>query len=177
MLLARSNPDAVLIWDAVQTASGFFSLGLGGWIVVEFDNPITNVEGSTMSSWSRTPGRPTSPNGEVYASNDGVTWTLLGVADNGARDTVYTWQTTSTFDLGDLELARFIKVVDTTPVETMPPDGDGYDLNSIQALNDYEECTEVCTCAISREPGRALSSIRVLPGHAGSATWSRLPVR
>ena len=151
----------------VQTASGFFSLGLGGWIVVEFDNPITNVEGvDDVILVEDTWGTYVAETAEVYASNDGVTWTLLGVADNGVRDTVYTWQTTSTFDLGDLESARFIKVVDTTPVETMPVDGDGYDLNSIQALNDYEECTEVCTVCDFQ---RAWAGAKLDPG----AAWSR----
>jgi hypothetical protein len=164
---ARSNPDAVLIWDEVQTASGFYSLGLGGWIEVEFDNPITNVEGvDDVILVEDTWGTYVDEAAEVYASNDGVTWTLLGEANNENRDDVYTWQTTSTFDLGDLESARFIRVVDTTPVETMPPDGDGYDLNSIQALNDYEECTEVCTVCNFQ---RAWAGAKLDPG----AAWSR----
>jgi len=40
-----------------------------------------------------------------------------------------------------LECAKFVKVVDTTPIEAMPADGDGFDLNTIQALQDCYDCT------------------------------------
>jgi hypothetical protein len=166
VLEIRSNPDSVLIWDSEMLPDAFFSLGLGGWIEVEFDKPIANGDGDDVLLVEDTWGPYVSETAEVYASNDGVNWIPLGEANNEVRDPVYWWQTVSSFDLGTMTDARFIRVEDTTPVETMPPDGDGYDLNSIQALQDYEECTETCEeCYV----GRAWAGNKVDPG----ADWSR----
>lgn len=162
----RSNPDAVKIWDTTQLPDAFFSLGLGGSIEVEFENPIANGEGDDVLLVEDTWGPYVSESAEVFASNDGVTWVSLGEANNTVRDTVYTWQTVSYFDLGDMLDARYIRVVDTTPVETMPPDGDGYDLNSIQALQDFQVCTETC---VTDCEGRAWAGNKFGPG----AAWSR----
>ena len=166
VLEIRSNPEAVKIWDTVQLPDAFFSMGLGGSIEVEFENPILNGDGDDVLLVEDTWGPYVSETAEVFASNDGVTWVSLGEANNTVRDTVYTWQTVSYFDLGAMMDARYIRVVDTTPVETMPLDGDGYDLNSIQALQDYEECTE--TCVVDCE-GRAWAGNKIGSG----ATWSR----
>jgi uncharacterized repeat protein (TIGR01451 family) len=65
---------------------------------------------------------------------------LLGVADNS--NAVNDTHTTSEFDLGDLEWAKYIKVIDTSnPDDFTPPNSqvdyptaDGYDLNAIEAL-------------------------------------------
>ena len=164
VIVERSNPDAVLIWETVIDDEAFFSLGLGGWIEVEFDNPILNGVGDDVllveDTWSTTYPSETAA---VYASNDGETWTYLGEADNSERDPVYTWQTVSSFELGDLENARFIRVVDTTPVETMPVNGDGYDINAIEALQDYEGTCEVTDC------GTAWAGNKLITG----AQWSR----
>jgi len=167
VLEIRSDPDTVLIWDDVQLPDAFFSLGMGGWIEVEFDKPIANRDGDDVilveDTWNEDYPLEAA---EVYASNDGENWVYLGVADNETRDPIHPWQTVSSFDLGALTDARYIRVVDVTPVDTMPLDGDGYDLNSIQALQDYVECTETCeTCVL----GRAWAGNKIGSG----AVWSR----
>ena len=156
----------MLIWDDEQLPDAFFSLGLGGWIEVEFENPMANGEGDDVLVVEDTWGPYVDETADVYASNDGETWVFLGTADNETRDLEHPWQTVSSFDLGSLTDARYIRIVDTTPVETMPPDGDGYDLNSIQALQDYVECTETC---VTECGGRAWAGNKIGPG----AAWSR----
>jgi hypothetical protein len=168
----RSNPDSVLVWDDLQLPDAFFSLGLGGWIEVEFDKPIANGDGDDVLIVEDTWGTYVAESAAVYASNDGVNWVYLGEANNETRDLVHPWQTVSSFDLGAMDDVRFIRVEDTTPVETMPDDGDGYDLNSIQALQDYEECTETCEVC---DLGRAWAGNKLGSGAAFSR-WVRYVV-
>ena len=152
--VGRSNPEAVLSYDLGQHETNFFSLGFkfdeegtalaeGGWIIVEFEYPILNTPGDddlmiVEDTWGTYPLE----SADVYASKDGVTWESLGSADNTER-TVNNIHTESYFDLDavGMDWAKFIKVVDTTPIDAMPNDGDGYDLNTIVALSDYYDCT------------------------------------
>lgn len=139
----RSDPDAVLTWDTNKLETDFFSLGFGGWIVVEFDCPVTNGEDVDLRVVEDTWGTYPAETADVYASNDGIDWIKLGEADNITRDTTYNWQTISEFDLGDLEYAKYIKVQDTTSPDPLPNDADGYDLNTIQALHECSQCDVV----------------------------------
>lgn len=141
---SRSDPTAVLTWDTSKLDTDFFSLGFGGWIEVEFDCPISNGEGDDFFIIEDTWGPYLPETAEVYASTDGENWIFLGSADNAIRDDTYEWQTVSWFDLGELESASYIKVIDSTPADPMPDNSDGYDLNSIQSLQDCEECSQVC---------------------------------
>ncbi|MFO7951577.1 MAG: hypothetical protein R6U91_02025 [Bacillota bacterium] len=150
----RSDPEAVLTYDFGRDETNFFSLGFkfddeddaleeGGWIIVEFEYPILNAPGEVdlmvvEDTWGTYPLETA----DVYASQDGEEWVPLGGADNTER-TVNDIHTESYFDLGDEEMdwAKYIKVVDTTPIDPMPNDADGYDLNTIVALSDYDDCT------------------------------------
>jgi len=62
----------------------------------------------------------------------------LGNADNTHRDPVENIHTITNLDLGSLAWAKYIKVVDTTPVSNFPktsyPGADGFDLNAVMAL-------------------------------------------
>lgn len=136
----RSNPDAVLTWNTSRTETDFYSLGFGGEIVVEYDCCIANRDGPDVIVVEDTWGAYPLETADVYASADGVAWVYLGEANNTVRDTTYNWQTVSMFDLGDLACARFIKVIDTTDPGPLPTDADGFDLNTIQALQDCMEC-------------------------------------
>ena len=150
----RSDPEAVLTYDFGQDETNFFSLGFkfdeegnaldeGGWIIVEFEYPILNTLGEddlmvVEDTWGTYPIETV----DVYASKDGEAWVYLGEADNLER-TVNNIHTEAFFDLNDagLDWVKFVKVVDTTPIDPMPNDGDGYDLNTIVALSDYYDCT------------------------------------
>ena len=139
--IGRSAPDAVLTWDTIKDETDFFSLGFGGEIIVEFDCCIANGEGHDVLVVEDTWGGYPLETANVFASVDGDNWVFLGEADNTTRDTTNVWQTVSEFDLGELECAKYIKVVDTTNIGPMPDNGDGYDLNTIQALQDCVQCT------------------------------------
>jgi len=139
--IGRSYPNAVLTWDTNKLETDFFSLGFGGEIIVEFDCCIANREGPDVLVVEDTWGTYSLETAGVYASVNGIDWILLGEANNLTRDTTNTWQTVSEFDLGEVECAKYIKIVDTTDPGPMPANGDGYDLNTIQALQDCVQCT------------------------------------
>ncbi|NIP34061.1 MAG: hypothetical protein GWN18_03885, partial [Thermoplasmata archaeon] len=98
------------------------------------DCPIVNGEGNDVKVWEDTwGGNYPLETAKVYASQDGDTWYYLGEADNTDLDIIHT---VSYFDLGDLEWAKYIKVVDTTNPNVHNNAADGYDLNAVEALQD-----------------------------------------
>jgi len=138
--LQRSDPQQGLVFEPGQYETNFFSLGFEGWIVVEFCCPVTNGEGFDVlvieDTWGS--GYPLET-ADVEASQDGTTWTYLGVADNTNQAGIHT---ISEFDLGALEWATHIKITDTTPPGPHQNNADGYDLNAVQALQDCVEIQE-----------------------------------
>jgi hypothetical protein len=141
--VGRSNPEAALDFEGGQSETNFFSLGFGGSIIIEFDCCIANGDGNDVKviedTWGT--GYPLEK-AEVYASNDAVTWTYLGTADNSDHGYGGTINTVSEFDLGDLSCAKYIKVVDTTDAGIHNNAADGYDLNAVEALHDCVEIQE-----------------------------------
>jgi len=139
----RSFPENALYYEIGKNESNFFSLGFGGWMILEFGCPITNGDGSDIRIIEDTWGTYPVEKAMVSASQNGIDWTELGEANNEARDPVYNYHTISEFDLGDLEWATYIKVVDTTDISLYGsrPNAEGYDLNAVLALHDCEECT------------------------------------
>lgn len=131
----RSDPDQALELELGQSASNFFSLGFGGWIIFEYDCPVVNGEGDDVKIWEDTWGSYPDETAEVYASQDGITWVYLGEADNTNRDLLGI-HTVASFDLGSLAWAKYIKVVDTTDASIHNNAADGYDLNAIEVLQD-----------------------------------------
>ncbi|MDD5703262.1 MAG: hypothetical protein PHU23_14590 [Dehalococcoidales bacterium] len=145
----RSNPDAVLTYNSASSSEAdFFSLGFGGWVVVEFEYPILNGDGNDLQVIEDTWGLPyPNESADVYAKeNEADPWILLGPADNQAP--VNSWHTVTDLDLGSLASAKFIKIVDTssrtdfdTYVASHGSDTvDGYDLNAIVSLQDNVTC-------------------------------------
>ena len=139
----RSVPENALYYEIGKNESNFFSLGFGGWMILEFGCPITNGDGNDIRIIEDTWGTYPVEKAMVSASQNGIDWTELGEANNEARDPVYNYHTISEFDLGDLEWATYIKVVDTTDISLYGsrPNAEGYDLNAVLALHDCEECT------------------------------------
>jgi len=131
----RSDPDQALELELGQSASNFFSLGFGGWIIFEYNCPVVNGEGDDVKIWEDTWGTYPDETAEVYASQDGTTWVYLGEADNTNRDLLGI-HTVASFDLGSLAWAKYIKVVDTTDPSVHNNAADGYDLNAVEVLQD-----------------------------------------
>jgi len=141
----RSNPDSVLVYEGSPSAAEhFFSLGFGeefgGEIVVEFGCPIHNGDGDDLRIIEDTWGSYPSETADVYASQDDVNWTYLGSADNIGREEGDNQHTFTYFDLGDLDWATYVKVVDTTDPALHNSHADGYDLNAVEAL---QNCIEI----------------------------------
>jgi len=134
----RSVPANALYLETTHTASDFFSLGFGGNITLFYNYPIINVNGSgadikvVEDTWGSYPLEKAN----VYASQDGLNWTLLGTADNTHRDTPSSDHTTASFDL-ILPWAQYIRITDVSDPAVFPdPTSDGYDLNAVIALQD-----------------------------------------
>lgn len=128
----RSTQEQGLAFESGQNESNFFSLGFGGWIVVEFDCPIRNGDGNDVRIIEDTWGTGYPPEtANVSASQDGTNWTLLGEADNTDPD-----HTISEFDLDTLQWAKYIKIVDTTNPDVHGSTADGFDLNAVASLQD-----------------------------------------
>jgi len=140
--VGRSVPEQGLAYETGKDEQNFFSLGFGGWIIVEFDCPIINGEGDDVRIIEDTWGSYPLEKAEVWASQDNDTWTFLGVADNTFRDPVYNIHTIALFDLGSLEWAKFIKVVDISDPAVHSGTADGYDLNAVESLQDCVEVQE-----------------------------------
>jgi len=152
--LARSNPDAVLTFETGHNESYFFSLGFqedrpeflpadDAWIIVEFNIPIQNGPGDDLQVIEDTWGLPyPDETADVWVKQN-VTdeWTYLGEANN--QNPISGYHTITNFDLGALDWVKYVKVQDTSnradfALVSLP---DGYDLNAIVALQDYQECT------------------------------------
>ena len=137
----RSVPEQGLIFETGSNPSNFFSLGFGGWIIVEFDCPIPNGEGDDLRIIEDTWGTYPVETAEVYASQDGTNWIDLGEADNTVRH-IINIHTVTAFDLGSLEWAKYIKIVDTSDPGVHEDAADGYDLNAVESLQDCVEIQE-----------------------------------
>lgn len=136
----RSIPKAVsdpsILVARQPNGSSFVTMGIGGEIVAGFPGGFLDGNGVDIViselSWYGTEV-PTRAKALVYASDDGVTWKLLGKAENvpGSKSP----DTTTGFDLArsGLTRARYVKVVDVTRA----PDQfqTGFDLASVRVLH------------------------------------------
>jgi hypothetical protein len=121
----RDASQALGLSDPDQSDPYWVSLGLGGEIVLEFDSVVFNNNGSApdlrvVDVDDGAKGR--SDAAVVHASADGLTWVELGRVVG-----------TGEVDLGALETARYVKVVDDTTGDLRPAT-DGYDLDAVEVL-------------------------------------------
>lgn len=125
---AFANPGAAL----GAPDDNYTALGIFGELVVRFSpNPIMNVPGAdfrvveTTSDDHALTASDVPERAQVYASQDGIVYSYLGLA---TRDT---W-----FDLGTLTSARYIRIMDMTNTDLYPPGTtyeDGFDVDSVAA--------------------------------------------
>ncbi len=131
------HPDHVDPTNALGDAQGtdslnFVSLGFGGELIVDMGHRVMNEDGDDIlitettytdasRSWLVYPEQAI-----VYASQDLETWIPLGIARKDMG-----------FDLGDLEWARYIRLIDVTNQTFFLGNGtttDGFDVDAIEAL-------------------------------------------
>lgn len=141
IVVGRSGATKALGEAENDDTENFVSLGFGGELVLEFDNVIWNGAGDDIQVYETSFGSPDFEDYQekidVYASQNGIDWTLLGEIRQGDLETV---------DLGDLVWAKFVKIVDTSDPSEFGATDDGFDLDAVKALHcretlDYE--TEV----------------------------------
>jgi len=124
----RTDPEKTLNEAQDDDTYNFYSLGLGGELVLAFDNMIINGEGDDLKVYETTFNNKTCSEYpekiNVYASQNGEdgTWVFLGGPDCQEGD--------SFFDLGSLEWAQYVKIVDVSENS-----GDGYDVDAVEALH------------------------------------------
>ncbi|TAF66686.1 MAG: DUF11 domain-containing protein [Cytophagales bacterium] len=127
--LDRSDPTKALGAPQGGDAKGsFVSLGFNGHIILKFSDAIINGNGNDLRVVETSYGNPTCAkypeHAEVFASQDGVNWVSLG---SQCLDSEY--------DLGSLEWAQYVKVVDKSNPKSFGNDGDGYDVDGVVCLN------------------------------------------
>jgi len=118
----------------------FVSLGFGGSITLKMSGPIANgpgddfrvVEttyGSMSGNCNRYPEKI-----QAFASQDGCNWVYVG---EGCQDV--------NLDLGPLDWALYIKLVDISPIGASYNNdkADGYDVDGIICLNGFAENAEL----------------------------------
>lgn len=111
--------------DAVGS---FYSLGMGGDIVLHFGAPVANLSGNDIRLTETSYGNPSCnqypEQAELFASQDGVNWFSLGV---NCLDGEY--------DLGALDWAFYFRVLDVSPSGYTGGSGDGFDIDAVECLN------------------------------------------
>ncbi len=132
----RSNPDVVL---GVPESNGlandnddgsvvlgtFFSLGFGGHVTYRFDNLVMNGPGDDIRVYEITGGSSyPEEKALVEVSQDGNTWVSIGTI---SRD--------DSIDIGDFEWVKYIRITDDSNPALFNNDGDGYDLDGIEAIH------------------------------------------
>jgi hypothetical protein len=124
----REDPDNVLVQD-----NAFYSLGFGGYVVVELDGDVFPSQDPTVIVIETTNGTnyPLESADVFIAQAEGGPFFKVGEADNtgGGGTVVNTIPVTG----GGLPTSfRFIKVEDTTnPGDHSDPFADGFDVNYI----------------------------------------------
>ncbi|WP_455369934.1 hypothetical protein [[Eubacterium] cellulosolvens] len=136
VLPERSNPTNAFVKDYSGGAVTFYSLGFGGEIIVSFDCPIRNGEGNDVSVWEVTNGAYPPERADVFGSQDGTNYVLLGTATNGrtAPSSGGNSLTESAFDLNSLTWVSYIKIVDVSDLTLFGADADAFDLDGIYSL-------------------------------------------
>ena len=132
--LDRSDANNALGFSQYDDTVNFYSLGIGGELILGFENLIKDFEGNDIRVVETSYGNQTCESYpekiNVYASQDGIVWHSLGT---GCLD--------SEFDLGvaGLDWARYLKFVDDTNPNDPAFDGnqliDGYDIDGVEIIN------------------------------------------
>ena len=156
----RSDPAQALGPAQYNDTINFVSLGFGGQLTLGFDNFALNGPGDDIEIVETSFGNPSDEDypekAKVYASQDGSSWVYLGIATLD-----------ETMDLGILPWAKFIKLVDVSPIDSskFPGDADGFDVDGIKALHcgNTEPGTEFTIYGVSGDEVTGPDPVGILP--------------
>lgn len=139
-------------------STGFFSLGFGGSVTVEFDNFVPNVAGDDIAVYEATNGNYPAETALVEVSQDGVTWKTVGSASNQNVGRISNFD----FDSTGYTWIKFVRVTDTSDSSLHANDADGFDVDAIEAtksLCDEPEEPKVCTVTIVSDETNTVDGI------------------
>lgn len=136
VLAERSDPTQALGEAERTDVVNFVSLGFGGEIILEFNEPIFNGAGDDIEIVETSYGNPDESaypeTIKVYASQNGTDWTFL--ADAILDEMV---------DLGPLYWAKYIKLVDTSDPIDFSGSADGFDVDGIRGVYPVPNICEI----------------------------------
>ncbi len=122
----RNDPLQALGPSEETTApKTFFSLGMGGQIVLRFENAICNGPGNDLEIREATSEPYPAETADVYVSNDGAAFVKAGGVSKDGQLSLP----------ADMPVARYVKLVDTSKAALFPGDADGYDVDGVRAMN------------------------------------------
>ncbi len=140
IVASRTNPENALGVAQNNDQINFVSLGYGGELVLKFNKHIYNGEGEDLRVYETSFNNPSCvqypESVRVFASLTGNEddWHDLG---SGCLD--------SSFDLGSLDKASYIKLVDLSVPDQFSQTTDGYDVDGVQSLHCAPEWNLVST--------------------------------
>ncbi len=175
--VAQSDPSKALGLPQNDESQNFVSLGFGGSITLSFDGAIANGEGADIRVVESTFNNAICPRYpervRAFASQDGCHFVYLG---EGCQD--------YEFDLGSLEWAQYIRLVDASPLG-VPYQGqsivDAYDVDGVVCLNGtlsnpVPSAVELgANEAISYSPGLRRNGTPIDPSRTNPANALGLP--
>lgn len=156
----RSNPSNALgeanAKDSPCDGIQFVSLGFGGSITLEFDQPLCDKVGNDLRVFETSYGNPSFAHypeqAEVLVSQDGNIWQTLGRTNTNNPSENCKVKLDTDFDInGVLTWIKFVRVVDVTnpdayrrritdckqlPAQAFNKVSDGFDLDAVESLND-----------------------------------------
>ena len=136
VLLERSDPTQALGEAERTDIINFVSLGFGGEIILEFNEPIFNGSGDDIEVVETSYGNPGESaypeTAEVYASQNGTDWTFLA-----------TIILDEMVDLGPLPWAKYIKIVDISDPADFSGSADGFDVDGVRGLYPVPNICEI----------------------------------
>jgi hypothetical protein len=122
----RNDPRLALGPSEETTApKTFFSLGLGGQLVLRFENAICNGPGNDLEIREATGEPYPAETADIYVSNDGAAFVKAGSVSKDGQLSLP----------ANMPVARYVKVVDTSNAAIFPSDADGYDVDGVRAMN------------------------------------------
>ncbi|HEX8440391.1 hypothetical protein, partial [Archangium sp.] len=111
--------------EETNASKTFFSLGMGGQIVLRFENAICNGTGNDLDIREATNEPYPAETADVYVSNDGAAFVKAGSVSKDGQLSLPS----------DMRVARYVKLVDTSNAALFPADTDGYDIDGVRAMN------------------------------------------
>jgi len=103
----------------------FFSLGFGGSIEIQFENPIANGPGNDLKIWESS-ASPNSERARIEVSQDGLGYVPVGeISMTGEVD----------FGVAFPDFVQFVRVVDITVNNGGGQLTDGFDVDAIECLH------------------------------------------